>query len=108
MDYGEFRVEPLNPAVGAVVTGLILRLTQVPPNGGGDTLFSSMYAAYEALSDRMQRILSDLTATHSSRHVYQSKYAIGENLAIGDYFPLVRHGFRATIAGDRPLGPSAS
>lgn len=41
----------------------ILRLFEVPPSGG-DTLFASMYAAYEALSPGMQRYLAGLTATH--------------------------------------------
>lgn len=43
--------------------GSILRLTEVPPTGG-DTLFSSMYAAYDALSDRMKAFLDPLTAIH--------------------------------------------
>src|SRR5262244_3864636 len=33
--------------------GTILYITQCPPKGG-DTLFANMYAAYEALSDRMK------------------------------------------------------
>ena len=74
--------------------GSILRLTQVPAKGGGDTLFSSMYAAYDALSDRMQRLLSGLTATHSSQHVYHGRYDITENLRDGRYpsasHPIVR------------------
>lgn len=43
--------------------GSILRITEVPPSGG-DTLFSSMYAAYEALSDPMKAFVSKLTASH--------------------------------------------
>lgn len=43
--------------------GSILRLTQVPPTGG-DTLFSSMYAAYETLSEPMKKFVSGLTASH--------------------------------------------
>ncbi|GAA4331083.1 TauD/TfdA family dioxygenase [Pigmentiphaga soli] len=43
--------------------GSILRLTQVPPSGG-DTLFSSMYAAYDALSEPMKDFLRGLTALH--------------------------------------------
>ena len=43
--------------------GSILRLFEVPPTGG-DTLFGSMYAAYEALSPEMQRYLCSLSATH--------------------------------------------
>jgi taurine dioxygenase len=36
----------------------------VPPDGGGDTLFASMYAAYDGLSERMKRYLEGLTALH--------------------------------------------
>ncbi len=36
----------------------------LPPNGGGDTLFASMYAAYDALSEPMKRYLEGLTALH--------------------------------------------
>ena len=43
--------------------GSILRAVAVP-SAGGDTLWASMYAAYEALSDAMQRLLSGLTALH--------------------------------------------
>ena len=44
--------------------GSILYIHTVPPDGGGDTLFMSMYAAYEALSDRMKTYLHGLTALH--------------------------------------------
>jgi len=44
--------------------GSILNIQTLPPMGGGDTLFASMYAAYDALSDRMQAYLEGLTATH--------------------------------------------
>lgn len=43
--------------------GSILRIFEAP-NNGGDTLFSSMYAAYEALSEPMKRFLDPLTAVH--------------------------------------------
>jgi taurine dioxygenase len=43
--------------------GSILHLHTLPPLGG-DTLFASMYAAYDALSDRMKDYLEGLTATH--------------------------------------------
>ena len=45
--------------------GSILYLHTVPPLGG-DTVFSSMYAAYDALSDRMKIYLEGLTATHDA------------------------------------------
>lgn len=44
--------------------GSILYNHTIPPNGGGDTLFVSMYAAYDALSDRMKACLEGLTALH--------------------------------------------
>jgi len=43
--------------------GSILRAVAVPA-AGGDTLWASMYAAYEGLSDTLQRLLSGLTAFH--------------------------------------------
>jgi taurine dioxygenase len=54
--------------------GSILHLWDVPESGG-DTLFASMYAAYDALSDRMKVYLEGLTATHSGEHVYRERYA---------------------------------
>ncbi|MEE2638851.1 MAG: TauD/TfdA family dioxygenase [Acidobacteriota bacterium] len=53
--------------------GSILRVEQVP-SCGGDTLFASMYAAYDALSDQMQRFLGQLTAVHEGRHYYIGRY----------------------------------
>jgi taurine dioxygenase len=46
-----------------MATMLIAR--EVPPEGG-DTMFASMYAAYEALSPGMQRLLGGLRAVHTS------------------------------------------
>ena len=40
------------------------------PEVGGDTLFASMYAAYETLSEGLKRTLEGLQAWHSSRHVF--------------------------------------
>lgn len=51
--------------------GSILYLHTVPPNGGGDTMFASMYAAYDALSDRMKSYLQGLTATHDGSRVFE-------------------------------------
>ena len=46
--------------------GSILHIHTLPPVGG-DTIWASMYAAYEALSDRMKAYLEGLTATHDGR-----------------------------------------
>lgn len=49
--------------------GSVLRCVETP-EFGGDTIWASMYAAYEALSDKMQRMLSDLTAIHDTARTY--------------------------------------
>jgi taurine dioxygenase len=49
--------------------GSILHLHTVPPVGG-DTVFASMYAAYEGLSERMRNYLDGLTATHDGARVF--------------------------------------
>jgi len=49
--------------------GSLLYARELPPTGG-DTLYASMYAAYEALSDGMKQMLEGLNAVHSSRHVF--------------------------------------
>ncbi|MBV8682638.1 MAG: TauD/TfdA family dioxygenase [Caulobacteraceae bacterium] len=158
--------------------GSILYLHTVPPVGG-DTLFSSMYAAYDALSPRMKAYLEGLTAVHDADHVYRplfpdvdrrypcnvhpvirthpvsgrrgifvnSSYVLRivelpteesdavlrflyrhcanpnfqvrftwrqhsvafwdnrctQHMAVWDYFPHTRSGWRATIAGDKPF-----
>ncbi len=54
--------------------GSILYIKQCPPRGG-DTLFANMYAAYEALSDRMKTYLDGLTALHDGEQTYRGLYA---------------------------------
>jgi len=49
--------------------GSILYAREVP-RVGGDTLFSSMYAAYEGLSDGLKKMLRGIRAEHSSRHTF--------------------------------------
>src|SRR5216684_2109196 len=45
--------------------GSMLLAREVPPYGG-DTEFAGQYAAYEALSDGLQRLLADLKAVNAS------------------------------------------
>ena len=52
------------PALGSVL------YAREVPEYGGDTVFSSMYAAYESLSDGLKATLANLRAVHSSRHVF--------------------------------------
>jgi len=130
--------------------GSILYLHTVP-SVGGDTLFASQSAAYEALSPRMKAYLEGLTALHDGGPTYRETNArLGipetgkiyphaihpvvrthpltgrrtlfvnrgftirinelpdeesravQHLALWDYFPHTRSGFRVTIKGDRP------
>jgi taurine dioxygenase len=50
--------------------GTILVARELPPSGG-DTLFSSMGAAYDVLSDGLKDMLGTLRAVHSADHVYR-------------------------------------
>jgi taurine dioxygenase len=63
--------------------GSMLFAREVPPTGG-DTLFSSMYAAYDTLSDGLKETLAGLRAVHSSRHVFGKKRE-GLEGRIGNY-----------------------
>ncbi len=56
----------------APALGSILHAIDLPPYGG-DTLFASQIAAYEALSEGMKEMLSGLTAIHSASREYSSK-----------------------------------
>src|SRR5215510_3765767 len=49
--------------------GSVLRCVEAP-EFGGDTMWASMYAAYEALSSTMQRLLGDLVAIHDTSRTF--------------------------------------
>ena len=53
-----------DPAMGSIL------YAHEVPSSGGDTLFASMAAAFDALSPDFQAMLQGLTAQHSSRHVF--------------------------------------
>ncbi|MCC8966251.1 TauD/TfdA family dioxygenase [Bradyrhizobium sp. Pear76] len=46
--------------------GSILYIQEIPPDGGGDTMFANMYEAYESLSEPLRKMLDGLTAIHDS------------------------------------------
>jgi taurine dioxygenase len=69
--------------------GSILYIHTCPPCGG-DTLFANMYAAYDALSDRMKAYLDGMQAEHDGEPVYRGLYA---NLGVADRpsYPRAEH-----------------
>jgi taurine dioxygenase len=52
--------------------GAVLAARQLPENGG-DTLWASSFAAYDALSDRLRILLEGLTATHDFTKTFPLK-----------------------------------
>lgn len=68
--------------------GSILYLTEVPPDGGGDTMFANMYRAYETLSEPVKKMLVGLTAIHDSlkAHSHQQNKKDGAH-----HFPRAEH-----------------
>jgi taurine dioxygenase len=70
--------------------GSILRIHTLPETGG-DTVFASMYAAYEALSEPMRRFLDGLTAVHDGAPYYRSVNARIGRPESGREYPHAEH-----------------
>ena len=77
------------PPLGSILRGRII------PERGGDTMFASLFAAWDALSDRMRHYLDGLTALHSFAHGFRHSLAepggwdrLGETVRAN---PPVRH-----------------
>jgi len=70
--------------------GSVLHLHTVPPVGG-DTLFASQIAAYDALSPRLKSFLEGLTATHAGEHVYRSHNQRDGRAETGRSYPSAVH-----------------
>ena len=70
--------------------GSILHLHEVPPSGG-DTLFSSMYAAFDGLSTPMQAWLSGLEALHETRQNLIRAYGAKAKDLREDVYPEAVH-----------------
>ncbi len=79
--------------------GSILYLHTVPPTGG-DTLFASMYAVYDALSDRLKAYLEGLNAVHDANHVYHRIFKDYDKRYPVSSHPIVR---RHPVTGRRAL-----
>ena len=82
--HSDVSCDPLPPM------GSMLRLHTVPETGG-DTLFANMYAAYEALSDRMRAFLDGLSAVHDGGPYYrETNRLIGRDDG-GRSYPAAEH-----------------
>jgi taurine dioxygenase len=94
--------------------GSILYMHEVPVNGGGDTLFANMYAAWETLSEPIRTMLDGLRAVHDGDYTYgvRQKQGQGEypksSHPIGRTHPVtgrkalyVNNGFTTRIEGLR-------
>jgi taurine dioxygenase len=68
--------------------GSILHISEVPADGGGDTLFANTYAAYDALSPALQRLLQGFTAIHDGESVYRGRYGVDDGAKA---FPRAEH-----------------
>jgi taurine dioxygenase len=77
--------------------GAILQAHSLPEDGGGDTCFASMYAAWDALSPRMQAHLDGLEAWHSLEQMMRrlAGNGLSASQSLGD-FPPIRHPVVAT------------
>ena len=70
--------------------GSILRMFTVPESGG-DTLFASMYAAYEELSGPMKKFLGGLRAVHDGAPYYLGVNATLGRGSAGKVYPRAEH-----------------
>ena len=70
--------------------GTMLQIHRTPPSGG-DTLFANMYAAYDALSEKMKTFLSERTAIHDSERAFRGRYADKGVDDTGAVFPRNEH-----------------
>ena len=69
--------------------GTILYMHTVPPDGGGDTMFASMYAAYDALSDPMKRYFEGMTALHDGAGAFAR--TANNNLPVTEQPVIAKH-----------------
>ncbi|KAJ5689017.1 TfdA family taurine catabolism dioxygenase TauD [Penicillium macrosclerotiorum] len=60
-----------------------LRLTDLPPGGGGDTLWASSYEVYDKLSIPYQKFFESLTATYSQEALNQVAASKGTTIFQG-------------------------
>jgi len=82
---------------------------KVIPDRGGDTMWSSLFAAYDALSPVMQRVCNQLTVSHHAGSDFRDRIArtVGDETAdrLAHEFPPVEHPLVRThpVTGRRAL-----
>ncbi|GAA5874701.1 hypothetical protein JCM3774_004786 [Rhodotorula dairenensis] len=54
----------------------LLKITDTPVGGGGDTVWTSQYGLYDSLSPAYQEFLSGLKAVHTSRPLHEAKVIV--------------------------------
>src|SRR5882672_3010466 len=87
--FGELHMHPAAPReLPEHPEILVIHADESSKHVGGDTLFASMYAAYEALSEPMKRFLEPLSARHEGEHVYRGRYGLDDK---GKSFPKAEH-----------------
>jgi len=59
----------VEPAMGSILVAREL------PDSGGDTIFASMYRAYETLDEATKKEIDGLQAVHSAKHIFGSSGA---------------------------------
>lgn len=74
-----------NPSMGAVLHAISV------PNVGGDTLFSDMYAAYDALPDEVKERIDDAVAVHDFMRSFGSVVPSDRMEEMRATYPLVEH-----------------
>ncbi len=74
--------EPVPPMASA------LYITEVPPSGGGDTLFANMHEAYATLSEPLRELIGELSAFHDGR---KDLKVYGYELRPGQTYPSASH-----------------
>jgi taurine dioxygenase len=82
--------------------GSILYLTEVPPDGGGDTLFAKMYRAFDTLSEPIRKLIDGMTAIHDGEQLYRGRYGNDDS---GKVYPRAEHPVVRThpVTGRRAL-----
>lgn len=89
-------------------SGITMLYSLIVPPEGGDTLFQSTSAAYNALSEGMQNLLNGLQAVHTGKHAFDPEGEAG-NKYTGDapmrftYDPVVEEEVLHPVVRTHPL-----